>query len=169
MSSRGSSGGGRSSRSEQELARLAQGTGRDLRNLQVKLTYVGEQTKAIPTIAFTSFHHLIQMDWFRPLRTQGLSYENDEHDVWNFTVLPDEMLRVVTALAGLGAVRQSCPVDQAYLSLAVVLRDSRLGQSAVEVLLDLPGAEVTNSAIHDALDEQDGVGRRVLELQRQII
>ena len=151
------------------LSRLAQGTARDLRTLQVKLTYVGPQTKAIPTVAFTTFHHLLQPEWFRGLRTSGLSYANDEQDMWNFTVQPEEMLRVAQALAGHDATRQSCPLEQACVSLAVVLRDSRLGMVEHEVLLDQRAAASVNAAIRDALDEHDGVGRHVLELQLPLL
>lgn len=153
----------------QPLSRLAQGTARDLRTLQVKLTYVGSQTKAIPTVAFTTFHHLLQVEWFRALRTSGLSYANDEQDIWNFTVLPEEMLRVAQAFAGHDATRLSCPLDEACVSLAVVLRDSRLGTVEHAVLLNQRDAAAVGAAVRDALDEHDSVGRHVLALQLQLL
>lgn len=169
MSSRGSAGAERGSRPEKELARLVEGTGRDLRTLQIKLTFVGTQTKAIPTVAFTTFHHLLQLEWFRTLRTTGLSYANDEQDLWNFTVLPEEMLRVAQALAGHDATRRSFLLDRAWVSLAVVLRDSRLGTVEYEVVLDQGAVASVNAAIRDALDEHDSVGRHVLGLQLQLL
>jgi len=37
----------------------------ELRTLQAKLTYIGTQTKPIPTVAFTSYFHVLDMDRFK--------------------------------------------------------------------------------------------------------
>ena len=152
-----------------QLDTLTQGTAKDLRTLQVKLTYVGPQTKPVPTVVFTTFHHIIRMDWFLPLRRTDLHYDNDDIAVWNFTVTPGEMKQVVTMLAGLETLQAPHETEAPFLSLMLVLQDSRLGEVAIEAVLDQDGAEVVTRAIRDALDENNGLGRNVVDLQRQVV
>jgi hypothetical protein len=158
-----------SSPHEGQLDVLARGMGTDLRKLQIKLTYVGSQTKPVPTVAFTTFYHIIRMDWFLSHRRSGLHYNNDEIAVWNFTVTPDEIRRIVAMLSRLEAVQEHRGTEEACLSLMIVLQDSRLGPSAFEAVLDLDSVEAVIDAIRDALDEGNGLGRQVMDLQRQLI
>jgi hypothetical protein len=148
-----------------ELGRLAEGVGRDLHTLQIKLTYVGPQLKGTPSVAFTTFHHLLQMDWFIPLRRPHLSYGNDEGDVLNFTVAPEEMTRIVRILADLEAVRAPSEATSPQLSLMLVLKKSRLGETAYEAVVDADEAQNVNRVIRDALDEGNLIGRKVMDLQ----
>lgn len=48
-------------------AELAKASTRDLRCLQLKLTYIGTQRKPISSIAFTTCFHLLRMEWFEPV------------------------------------------------------------------------------------------------------
>ena len=148
---------------------LYQGTARDLRTMQVKLTYVGPQTKPVPTVVLNTFYHLIRMDWFSPLRKSNLHYDNDEISVCNFTVTPEEMKKVVTALRQVKALREPDETKLPYLSLMIVMYESRLGQFASEIVLNRKGAESVSSAIRDSLDVDNGLGRKVMDLQSQII
>jgi hypothetical protein len=148
---------------------LLQATGTDLRSLQVKLTYLGAQTKPVPSVVFTTFHHLIRMDWFVPLRRPGLHYGNDEIAVWNFTVTPDEIKHIVETISRVEAVRKRGETEDACVSLMFILQGSRLGRSSFEALLDLDGFEAVTSALRNAIDEDNGLARKVLNLQRQLI
>ena len=148
---------------------LSQGTPRDLRTLQVKLTYVGVQTKAVPSVVFTTFYHLVQMAWFLPLGSANLNYANDETSLWNFTVTPEEMKSISIRLAREECLGSAAAVPMPYLSLMLALRDSRLGEAAVEIILDMDCADGVARAIYDALDDDNGVGRSVIDSLQQLL
>lgn len=150
-----------------ELKTLAQGTARDLRSLQIKLTYVGPQGKPLPTVVFTTFYHLIQLHWFLPLRRANLHYNNDDIAAWTFTVAPDEILRVVKALVGLQATQAPAQANDPFLSLMLAMQDSRLGPVEFESVLDRANTEVVIGAIHAALDKSNGLARTVIGLQQK--
>jgi hypothetical protein len=152
-----------------ELNLLKQGTPRDLRTLQVKLTYVGPQTKPRPTVVFTTFHHLMQMAWFLPMRRDDLPYGNDDVAVWNFTVTPEELKHIVEALLKIATTGRSAEDTPPFLSLMLCLRESRLGDVAGELVLGEGAAESMILALYQALDETNGVGRAVVTLQRQVL
>jgi hypothetical protein len=44
------------------LGAMARGTARDLRTLQGKLTHVGSQSKPTPTVVFSTFYHIVDME-----------------------------------------------------------------------------------------------------------
>jgi hypothetical protein len=146
---------------------LSQATGRDLHHAQVKFTYVGLQTKAVPTLAFSSFRHILDMSWFVPFRSPGLSYANDDTEVWSFSVDPDEMAQIVSSLAQVEAVRASHEAAEPSLSLMIVLRNSRLGDLHLEALVSSADAGRVSRAISDALQPDNGLARRVLALHRE--
>jgi hypothetical protein len=148
---------------------LGQGTARDLRTLQIKITYIGSQTKPIPTVVFTTIYHLMQMDWFLPLRSSNLHYNNDDIAVLNFTVTPDEIQQVVTMLTQLESVRNPRAVDVPYVSLMLVLQESRLGQARFEAVLGRRDAELVIRTIDNALHANNGLAHTVIDLQRQLI
>ena len=152
-----------------ELAHLARGTGRDLHTLQVKLTYIGPQLKHVPTVVFTTFYHLARMDWFVVQRTEGVSYGNDENDVWNFTTSPEEIAHVVEMLSAWLGQRSSPDGEPPHLSLALVLKESRLGDIGCELICGVEASASLRYAIWEALDERNGTGRRVLNLQSELI
>ena len=146
------------------LESLKEGAGRDLHTLQVKLTYVDSQLKGRASVAFSTFYHLLQMTWFLPLRRPDLSYGNDDLEVWNFTVDPSEMERIVQTLSEIDVGTVSNVTASSHLSLMVVLKGSRLGETAFESILDTEQSEAVSQAIRNALDEDNGVGRKVLDL-----
>ena len=152
-----------------ELARLTRGTGRDLHTLQLKLTYVGSQLKHVPTVVFTTFYHLARMDWFVLQRRAGVSYANDESDVWNFTTSPEEIAHVVEMLSVWVGQQSSPDGEPPHLSLALVLKESRLGDIGCELICGAEASASLRYAIWEALDERNGTGRRVLNLQSELI
>jgi hypothetical protein len=148
---------------------LAHGTARDLRTLQFKITYVGSQSKPVPTIVFTSFYHLVQMDWFLPLRRPGLHYANDDVLVWNFTVTPEEMKQIALNLNALRALHQIQTMNESFISLAGVLKDSRLGEHAFEAVLDRQNAQQVMSAIRSGVNAANGLAHTILDLHLSIV
>jgi hypothetical protein len=146
-----------------EIDRLREGAGRDLHPLQVKLTYVGAQLKSVPSLAFTTFYHRLDMQWFVPLRRNGISYGNDDGEIWNFTIAPEEMTRVVQKLPTV-ADAQSPGV-----SLMLALKRSRLGDIGMEMLLDAQQAAEMSRVVFDALDPGNGVARKVMTLYAETL
>jgi hypothetical protein len=109
------------------------------------------------------------MDWFLPLRQPYLHYDNDDIAIWNFTVAPDEIKRVVTQLVELQKQWTFPEINFPYLSVMLVLRNSRLGQASWEAILNRDDAEVLTRAIREVLDVKNGLGRDIIDLQRQLI
>lgn len=147
---------------DDRLQSFAQGTARDLRTLQVKLTHVGVQSKSVPSVAFTSFHHLLRLDWFTP------HHANDDTTLWNFTVTPEENERIVKALHAQGFGRTK-PASQPDLSLTLVLKESRLGDLQHEAILARDQTATVIATIRDALDPTNGIGRTVLQLREALL
>jgi hypothetical protein len=151
------------------LDRLVEGTPRDLRTLQVKLTHIGTQRKPVAAVIFTTFYHIARLDWFQPLRQAGSNHVDDGDWVWNFVVTPEEMQTVVAALGRSEAVRDARRPAAPFLSLMLALRASRIGDITVEALLARDAAATVIETLQAALTSDNGVGRRVLELQRQAL
>src|SRR5581483_10523498 len=140
----GRAAGGRARRGGRGRARAGAGAAEDaamtfafdltpgaLTYCQAKLTWVGPQSKPIPSLVFSTFHRIPQLDAFARLRTSGLGYGNDEHAVWHFAVEPREAARVLERLSGVVERRGD---DAPALSLMVIPgRDD----GSFETLLDL--------------------------------
>lgn|SRR5262249_4685817 len=149
------------------LKNLASGEPRDLRTLQGKLTFVGSQKKSVPSLVFTTFHHLARMDWFLPSRAGGPNHAGKDFFVWHFTLIPEEMKSIVSSLAALGDVFwRSEPPSSPHLSVAASLRESRLGDLAFEAPLDRENSKVVFDAIRGNLDQTNGLARMVMDLHR---
>ncbi len=151
------------------LNALAAGTATDLRPLQVKLTYIGPQTKPIPTVVFTTFYHVPVLDWFFGLRTPGLHYNNDDIALWNFTVTPEEMSQVVNAMAKSDIVPENRESGDPLLSLMMAVQGSRIGRVGFEAVLNRDQFGVLNETVRDALDSTNQLARSVIDRQRQLI
>jgi hypothetical protein len=129
---------------------------------QAKLTWVGPQTKPIPTLVFSTFHRLPELAAFAPLRTPGLHYGNDEHAVWHFAVEPAEAARVLERLRGAVEGAASEPA-----AVSLMVDPGRAG--GFEAVLDLESGRAAARAAADGLDESNGLGRRVAGLFREAI
>lgn len=148
---------------------LAGGTARDLRTLQVKLTHVGMQSKPVPSVVFTTFYHIVRMEWFVPLRKPGLHYNNDEIALWNFTVTPEEVERIVKSLHKSATGQAAQQTQGPYLSLMLALRESRLGQHDYEAVFSQDQSAIVIQTITDALNADNGMGRKVMALRQQVV
>jgi hypothetical protein len=151
------------------LNTLAAGTVTDLRPLQVKLTYVGPQTKPVPTVVFTTFYHIPVLDWFVGLRTPGLHYDNDDIALWNFTITPEEMSQVVKSMAKSDIVPENRESSVPFMSLMMAAQGSRIGSVGFEAVVDRDQFRVLSDAIRNALDSTNQLARRVIDRQRQLI
>jgi hypothetical protein len=109
------------------------------------------------------------MDWFAGLRSPGLHYGNDSIASWNFTVTPDEMCRVIKALAKPGVIPEGGELQSPVLSLMLAIRQSRLGDMGFEGVCGRDGADVLSKAILDAFAPSNQLAKSVMEQQRQII
>jgi hypothetical protein len=147
---------------------LAAAATTDLRPLQIKLTYVGTQKKPVPTVAFGTFHHVLVMDWFLELRTPGLHYDNDGIAVWNFTVTPEEMSRVVKTLAAPGLLTESGDEPESCLSVMVSVKGSRIGDLGCEALLGRGRCAIVIDSVRGVLDSNQ-IATHVMDLQRQLV
>jgi hypothetical protein len=139
------------------LARLMQGTARDLLTLQVALADRAVRSKGLPVLAWTTCYHVLRPDWFAQTAA-GIHGS----PVWNFTVLPETMLALVRALGRLGDHPPGAG-GQARTALALVLRESRLGAVTVDTPLDEAQTAWAYGALRDALRPDDGLGRELLD------
>jgi hypothetical protein len=152
-----------------KLLALKQSSPRDLRTLQIKLTFVGTQHKPLPSVVFNSFHHIVNLEWFIPMRSPDLHYANDEIAVWHFTATPEEIHSIVTVLTELPKFQSPSEIDAPYLSVMFALGDPRTETIATEVVLSRPNAQTLVTAVYDALDRSNGIGRMVITLQQQLL
>jgi hypothetical protein len=151
------------------LNTLAAGTATDLRPLQVKLTYVGPQTKSVPTVVFTTFYHIPVLNWFVGLRTPGLHYSNDDIALWSFTVTPEEMSQVVNAIAQPDIVPENRESGDPFLSFMMAAQGSRIGSIGFETVVNCDQFSVLSETIRNALDSTNQLARSVIDRQRQLI
>lgn len=137
-----------------------------MKRAAAKLTHVGEQTIPVSTIVIQVYYYLPSLAVFRPLRTPGISYVNDELPViLNFSVAPDEFSWIINEASRLWEkVRESN--EQPSLSFATVV-DAPEGVEGSEILFSREGGVALHSALSDALDPKNGIGATVLEIQRR--
>ncbi len=142
---------------------LDRASARDLRTLQMKLTYVGPQLKPVPSVAFTSFFHVLRTEWFDSTRSPGISYANDEYGMWNFTARPEELVDIASQLSWLSA-EGDAPAGERIVSLAMVMKESRVGELSAEFLLDRSRTKDAVDSLVRVLSRGNGIARDVLTL-----
>src|SRR5579864_4361589 len=70
-----------------------------LRMAQAKITYLGTQSKPIPTVIFFTEGHHVDRDQFASVQQHGKAYPNDDLPyTMQFTVRPEELRRILDAL-----------------------------------------------------------------------
>lgn len=134
----------------------------DLRTLQVKLTFVGTQEKPVPSVVFTSFYNVLDLERFKPFRRSGIHYGNDDLAVvLNFTTTPGELRRMIDSLGEIPAVRTG-EVVGGFLSFMMHNLTER-GEKAFEAILDLENAELFLTTIRSSMDPSNGMALHVLD------
>jgi hypothetical protein len=136
----------------------------DVRDLQVKLTYVGIQKKATPTIVVSTFYHLVDMAAF------ARHLPNDEIALLHFTTTPERMREFVAQLASQRQRFLDRGADSdVVLSCELVLRTSRIGAIALELLLDVSRAALVHRMAADAFVPGNDVAAQALDLQARVL
>lgn len=78
----------------------------DFGGVQVKLTYIGPQTKPFPGLLLSSYYHWADLEAFRPHRRPGVHYGNDDlKQLWHLTLSAVELQGLVRAAARLDGMR----------------------------------------------------------------
>jgi hypothetical protein len=129
--------------------------------VEVKLTYLSEQTIPTPSVVFHPFQTLPDLAAFVPFRSSGLSYTNDELPrVESFAVQLAELKAMLQAANAISAVQQGRR-DGKYLSFMVV--DRTPGQvKGLEVVLNKPDAVALVTALKGAASPGNGLAVQVL-------
>lgn len=138
-----------------------------LETLQVKLTYVGPQKKAVPTVAFTSHSNVVDMEKFKPFRRPGFHYGNDDLKVLTFTCTTEELQRVIKYAGEIAAVRQGKVIGE-FLSF-MMCNTTPEGDIALEAILDAENSRVLLEKIRAALEPTNKEGMDILDRLAQIL
>jgi hypothetical protein len=105
----------------------------DLATLQVKLTYVGPQNEALPTVAATAPGNPVNLALFVPFHRPGISYANDALPVLSFTASPNQLQTMITNVGQLANVTAGTVSANPYLSFALL--NTAGGTHAFEAVL----------------------------------
>ncbi len=120
-----------------------------LTSLAVKLTYVGAQRKAVPTVIFSSGSNTVEgFSLLRHPGSSGLSYANDSLPARSFAATAAELAAVVNAAGSIPNVTAGGAVARPLVSFALLDRASGNG---FEALLDKPGSDALLAALHNVL------------------
>ncbi len=139
-------------------------TEEQLKNAQAKITYLGEQSKPIPTVVFFTEEHDFSMNRFTQLHRTHKEYDNDSLPyTMQFTVKPVEFKRLLHALKPLLS-KEDIAKGEEFLSFCVVYKTD-LGQEGYEFLINASSARSFYEILIDALEPDNEVGRKALTKQ----
>lgn len=105
-----------------------------LATLQVKLTFVGSQQRALQSMAFTSSSNTLDLDLFVPFQRPGITYFNDTVKVEPFSASPEELEAVIDNVGTLPNVTAGVVAANVYISFA--LFNSQPSEKAFEAILN---------------------------------
>jgi hypothetical protein len=91
----------------------------ELKTLQVKLTFVGEQNKILYTVVITSTFNESDLSVFVPLRLSGIHYGNDDIAVKTYKASPSELSAMIQNISSLTVVTSGGVSTDAFLSFAM--------------------------------------------------
>jgi hypothetical protein len=126
-----------------------------LQTLQVKLTYVGPQQRAQPSIAFTSTSNKVDLASFVPFRRPGIEYTNDDINVQTFTAGVDALKALITDIGTLPNITAGGVAPSPFLSFALV----NLGKGFEAVLSEADAASLFNQIRLALKDETVGASK----------
>ena len=134
-----------------------------LRNSQAKLTFVGPQTKPIPTVVFHAEGYAPSMDAFVRFHHSGRSYQNDElPNTIQFAVSPSEFMRFLRAVKPVLTASSSSGLE---LVSFTVVHQSVGGRTGEEFIIREPSVEQFYRAAMGALDPQNSNAKQGLRSQ----
>jgi hypothetical protein len=129
-----------------------------LKGMQVKLTYLGEQEKVIPSVGFAV--ESFELGKFKPFYTKGVDYGNDDVKINTFTVSVEEMGRVYDVAFRIEAVKNPRMPDAPVLSFMVY---DATDKKVHEAVLGRGNALKLVDALIGSLDPANTVGIDYLE------
>jgi hypothetical protein len=92
----------------------------ELEDLQVKLTFVGEQEEVIPSLAIASHTRSLDLSRFLPFRRPDVHYGNDEIAIMTCTASPAELKAMIENISTLPSVTSGDIADDNFLSFAML-------------------------------------------------
>jgi hypothetical protein len=107
--------------------------------LQVKLTFVGEQEKAVPTVAFTSTTNAVDLSKFVPFRRVGIDYSNDDGPISTFAATPSELQAVVQEVGKVPPVPPGGVAALPYISFSLFNSVNGVDKAFEVILNELDG------------------------------
>lgn len=143
------------------LSELANRPPSRLSGVQVKLTYLSEQTKPVPTVVFGPFQRLPDLAAFKPYQTLGLPYGNDNFkNIEHFSVDLAELKAMLQKANTIPAVQQG-KRDGKFLAFVVV--DTTPGEvKGLEVVLNQADAKALVTALQTAASPSNGMAKQIL-------
>lgn len=133
-----------------------------LKALQVKLTYVGIQDKAFPSLAFTSSFNTLELSLFLPFRRPNINYSNDDSEVETFTASPEELKALIDNVATLPNVTMGEVATEPFLSFALL--NTSGGTKAFEAILNKADSSDLFTQLRLALQSNKVGLRRLSEM-----
>jgi hypothetical protein len=133
-----------------------------LATLQVKLTFVGSQQRALQSVALTSSSNTLDLDLFVPFQRPGISYFNDTVAVRTFSASPEELKAVIDNVGTLPNVTGGGVAADVFLSFA--LFNSQPSNKAFEAILNKSDAAALFDQLRLSLaNNKDGL-RKISEM-----
>jgi len=141
----------------------------DYRYYQVKITYVGIQLKAMPTLAFSSSHLSLDISRFKPYCRQGVDYSNDDINVLSFTASPEEIKRFIDSIATVPALTTTDTIADPELSLMIMRDTGTDEEQCLEALVGGSDCGVLMLKLHTSLDPSNSSAIELVTLMSKIL
>lgn len=141
-------------------------TAEQLPQAQAKITFIGTQSKPIPTVIVATAAGAPWLDEFTVIQNQR-TYENDTERVSQFLVSPQEMHKLLGSVRG-SVVAQASGSQPRVLSFCVARKkdDQVVGE---QFWVESAKASGFYRQLLDALPRENEKGRAALESQRQAV
>jgi hypothetical protein len=134
-----------------------------LTRAQAKITYLGVQTKSVPTVVFGVEGHKVAMVRFLSVQRAGKPYDNDELPYTkSFSVSSQELRRIMSALRPIVTAINEPEGDFLSFSVLTGAGDSIVGE---EFLIPRSRGKQFYTALLDSLSEKNSEGRLIVGQQ----
>lgn len=133
-----------------------------LATLQVKLTYVGPQTKKIYSVAFTSPSNTVNLALFVPFQRPGISYNNDNSTVLTFVATTADLSALISNVGTLPNVTAGGTATNPFISFTLL--NTVAGTQVFEAVLNNADAAALFAQVRLALQD-NATGLKVISEQ----
>lgn len=131
-------------------------TSNDLKTLQVKLTYVGEQRSPVLSVVFTETSNAVNIALFQPFQRPGIRYSNELLPLHTFKATTTELKAVIDNVATLPNVTAGGVSSNRFLSYA--MHNTISGGVAFEAVLNAADTAALFGQLRSALaSNKDGM------------